>query len=157
MQARIYTSDLSLPFFFTCSLMEQELLTLPKHPSSTPAFSGVHVTQSLVLYVSFVDRCLSFCTFSFGHCVVFFFDIRILIAPLVSSNSSPYPKGMDQGNFTCITLDLHFITNTKRENTIIVKWNMYLPSFGSRTLSTTIKELPSNWMCDESPSSCTNK
>jgi hypothetical protein len=24
----------------------------------------------LVLYVCFVDHCLSFCTFSFGHCVV---------------------------------------------------------------------------------------
>ena len=32
-------------------------------------FSGVRVTRSLVLYVCFVDRCLSFCTFSFGHCV----------------------------------------------------------------------------------------
>ena len=29
-----------------------------------------HVTRSLVLYVCFVDRWLSFCTFSFGHCVV---------------------------------------------------------------------------------------
>jgi hypothetical protein len=32
--------------------------------------SGIPVTRSLVLYVCFVDRCLSFCTFSFGHCVV---------------------------------------------------------------------------------------
>ena len=40
------------------------------HPSSLPVFSGVRVTRSLVLYVCFVDRCLSFCTFSFGHCVV---------------------------------------------------------------------------------------
>ena len=38
--------------------------------SSPPVFSGVRVTRSLVLHVSFVDRCLSFCTFSFGHCVV---------------------------------------------------------------------------------------
>ena len=51
-------------------LVEQELLTLPEHPSSPPFFSGVRVTQSLVLYVCFVDRCLSFCAFSFGHCVV---------------------------------------------------------------------------------------
>ena len=36
----------------------------------TPVFSGVRVTRSLVLYVCFVDRCLSFCTFSFGHFVV---------------------------------------------------------------------------------------
>ena len=35
----------------------------------TPRISGVRVTRSLVLCISFVDRCLSFCTFSFGHCV----------------------------------------------------------------------------------------
>jgi hypothetical protein len=35
-------------------------------PEFTPGFSGVRVTGSLVLYVCFVDRCLSFCTFSFG-------------------------------------------------------------------------------------------
>ena len=34
------------------------------------SFSEVHVTQSLVLCVCFVDCCLSFCTFSFGHFVV---------------------------------------------------------------------------------------
>ena len=32
-----------------------------------PVLSGVRVTRSLVLCVCFVDRCLSFCTFSFGH------------------------------------------------------------------------------------------
>ena len=51
-------------------LVEQELPTLPEHLSSHPVFSGVRVTRSLVLYVCFVDRCLSFCTVSFGHCVV---------------------------------------------------------------------------------------
>jgi hypothetical protein len=40
------------------------------HLSSPPVFTGVCVTRSLVLYVCFVDRCLYFCTFSFGHCVV---------------------------------------------------------------------------------------
>ena len=38
--------------------------------SSSPAFSGVRVTGSVVLCVWFVDRCLSFCTFSFVRCVV---------------------------------------------------------------------------------------
>jgi predicted membrane protein len=33
-------------------------------------FIGVHVTRTLVICVYFADRCLSFCTFSFGHCVV---------------------------------------------------------------------------------------
>jgi hypothetical protein len=39
-------------------------------PELTPIFSGVRVTRSLVLCVCFVDRCLTFCTFSFAHCVV---------------------------------------------------------------------------------------
>ena len=70
-------------------LVEQELRTLPGHFSSPPVFSGARVTRSLVLYVCFVDRCLSFCTFFFWPlCCLFFFDIRILITPLVSSNSS---------------------------------------------------------------------
>jgi hypothetical protein len=43
--------------------VEQELLTLPENLSSPPAFSGICVTPSLVLYICFVDRCLSFCTF----------------------------------------------------------------------------------------------
>jgi hypothetical protein len=51
-------------------LVEQELLTFAGHLSSLPVFSGVRVTRSLVLCICFVDRCLSFCTFSFCHCVV---------------------------------------------------------------------------------------
>jgi hypothetical protein len=75
------------------SLVEHELLTLPEPLSSPLVFSGV--TRSLVLYVCFVDRCLYFCTFSFGHCVVCSYsiygfwlppfgilDIRILITSL---------------------------------------------------------------------------
>ena len=48
-------------------LVEQELLTLREHLRSPPVFSGVRVTRFLVLYVCFVDHCLSFCTFSFGQ------------------------------------------------------------------------------------------
>jgi hypothetical protein len=71
------------------SLVEQEVPILPEHLSSPPVFSGVRVTRSLVLYVCFVDSCLSFSTFFFWPlCCLFFFDIRIMIAPLVSSNSS---------------------------------------------------------------------
>ena len=66
--------------------MEQELFTLPEHLSSVPDFSGVRVTRSSALYVCFVNSCLSFWPF----CCLFFFDIRIMIAPLVSSNSSYY-------------------------------------------------------------------
>ena len=52
-------------------LVEQELLTLQEHMSSPPVFSGVRVTQSLVLYVCFVDHYLPFCTFSFGYCDIY--------------------------------------------------------------------------------------
>ena len=60
----------NLSSILTLSLVEQELLTLPEHLSSPPVFIWVRVTRSLVSYVCFVDRCLSFCLFSFGHCVV---------------------------------------------------------------------------------------
>jgi hypothetical protein len=50
--------------------MEQKLLTLPKQLSSPPVLSESRVTRFLILCVCYVDRCLSFCTFSFGHCVV---------------------------------------------------------------------------------------
>ena len=70
------------------SQMEQELPTLPKHLISPLVFSGVRVTRSLVLCVCFVDRCLSFCTFSFWPlCCLFFSNIRIMITSLVYSNS----------------------------------------------------------------------
>ena len=46
-------------------LVEQDLLTLPEHMSSASVLTGVRVTRSLDLYVCFVDRCLSFCTFFF--------------------------------------------------------------------------------------------
>jgi len=36
----------------------------------TLVFSGVRVTRSLVVCVCFVDHWMSFCPFSFGHCVV---------------------------------------------------------------------------------------
>jgi hypothetical protein len=50
-------------------------------PEFTPVFSGVRVTRSLVLCV--------FCrSFFFWSLYCLFFDIRILIIPLISSNSS---------------------------------------------------------------------
>ena len=69
-------------------LVEQEMLTLSEF---TTGFKWVRVTRSFVLCVCFVDRCLSCCPFLFWplYCL-FFFDVRILITPFVSSNSSYY-------------------------------------------------------------------
>ena len=56
-------------------------------PEFIPLFRGVRVTRSLVLGLGFVDRCLSFCLFSFGK--VLSFCIRITDSDYpVSSNSS---------------------------------------------------------------------
>ena len=65
------TTDILLWFVVfvnrTCILLEPLI--------STPSFSGVSVTRPLVVCVCFVDRCLSFCTFYFGHCVVCYSSI----------------------------------------------------------------------------------
>ena len=66
-------------------LVEKELLTLSKHLSAHPVFSEIRGTRSLVLCVCFVDRCLFF---FFVFSVLLPYNIRILITPLVSSNSS---------------------------------------------------------------------
>jgi hypothetical protein len=99
------------------SLVEQELPTLLDHLSSPQVFSGVRVTRSLVFCVyrcsSFCPFSSGHCVvssssiygfwlplwylqtllvllsfFFWSLCCLFFFDIRILITPLVSSNSS---------------------------------------------------------------------
>ena len=48
-----------------------------------PLFSGVRVAQSLVFCVVFCGPLVSFCSFSFGHCVVCSSILRPLITPLV--------------------------------------------------------------------------
>jgi hypothetical protein len=66
----------------TVSLEEQELPTLPEDLSSPPVFITVRVTWSLVLYLCCVDRCSSFCTFSFDHFAVCSFSIYGFWLPL---------------------------------------------------------------------------
>ena len=51
----------------TVSLLEQELLTIPEHPSSPPVFSEVRVAQSLV----FCRSLFVFCSSSCSYCTVF--------------------------------------------------------------------------------------
>jgi hypothetical protein len=53
-----------------------------EHLSSPPVFRGVRIAWSFVLCVCFVDRCLSFCTFSYGHCVVCSSSVYIFWLPL---------------------------------------------------------------------------
>ena len=56
------------------------------HRVCNKVFSGVRVNWCLVLYVCFINRCLSILFWSL-YCLVIF-DIQILITPLVSSSSS---------------------------------------------------------------------
>ena len=55
---------------FVLFLMEVKLLIRSEHLSSLPVFCGVRVTRSLGLCVCFLDRCFSYCPFTFDHCVV---------------------------------------------------------------------------------------
>ena len=63
-------SSLSYSYKLHIAIIMKRKFKVPEHLSSPSVFSGVHATRSLVFDVCFVDRCLSFCTFSFGHCVV---------------------------------------------------------------------------------------
>ena len=68
--------------------VELELLLFLEHLSSSPVFSGVGVTPYLVICVFFCRSLFVLLYFFFWPlCCLFFFDIRVLITPLVSSNS----------------------------------------------------------------------
>jgi hypothetical protein len=53
--------------------------TLPEHLSSRRVVGGVRVARSLIFCVVFCRSVFVLFWFSFGRCVVFFFDLRILI------------------------------------------------------------------------------
>ena len=69
------------------SLVEQKLITIPEHPTSSPIFSGVRVSQSLVVCVVSCRSLfvlLPFCRFYFGHCIVCPSIYGFWISPLSS-------------------------------------------------------------------------
>ena len=68
--------------FYLCFCSSYSTTCRNMHLLTRPVFSGVRVTQCLVLSVCFVDRGLSFCSFSFGHCVVCSSSIYIFWLPL---------------------------------------------------------------------------
>ena len=79
------------PKTFYC-YMTHVVKTVPKHLSSPPVFSGVRVTRSLVLYVCFVDRCLSFVLFL----------LTIVLFVLLRYTDSDYPFGIFKLFSKCI-------------------------------------------------------
>ena len=93
-------------------LVEQELLTPPEHLNLPPVFSGVHVTQSLILCECFVDRCFFFCPFSFWPlCCLFFFDILILITFFVCIY---YKKNVTRLNIFNLYISVIFTANLNK-------------------------------------------
>ena len=72
-------------------LVEKELLTLPEYLSSPPVFSGVQCYSIFSFICMFCRSLFVLLYFFFWQlCCLFFFDIRFLIAPFVSSNSSSF-------------------------------------------------------------------
>jgi hypothetical protein len=80
--------------------VEQEVRTLPDHMSSPPVFSGVCVTRSLVFWVMFCRSLFVLLTFFFRPLYCLYFDLRLLITLLVSSNSRP---------LCCLSYDLRLL------------------------------------------------
>ena len=109
------------------SLLKQELPTLPEHMSSLPVFSGVRVTRSLVLCVCFVDHCLTCFFFSWPLCCLFF-DLQILITPVVSSNSSPRWEFWVHKISVTPTLLLMFLYQARKENgnVYVCRWYRFI-------------------------------
>ena len=88
------------------------------------------VFRFLVLCVYFLDRILSSFPFSFGYCGnCQFFDLWILMTPLVSSNSSK-TKRLNM-NFWILVLNATFSNKIKYDIYLVIKW---------KTKNTTLSE-----------------
>jgi len=79
-------------------------------PESTPVFSGVRVTRSLVYCVVFCRSLFSFCPFSFGYCIIcpasiygFWLALWYLQALLMAVKTSPICRIRIQLLFTELT------------------------------------------------------
>jgi hypothetical protein len=75
-------------------------------PPPSPHVSGVRVTRSFNLCECFVDRCLSFCIFYFGHCVVYSsstygFCMTSFIPSTVSLWNNLYLNVRNSPNISC--------------------------------------------------------
>jgi hypothetical protein len=82
------------------------------------------VIFSLVLYVCFVDRCLSLCTFSFGHCVVCSSSIYPDATKLLFDALDQHT---DKWNLTpcCKILHLKSTAGCQMSTSIFVGWGLY--------------------------------
>ena len=66
-----YVFVLPLLIFGGCVIISRNYLSFLGAWVVHPVFGGVNVQA---ICVCFVDFCMSFCPFSFGHCIVSFFD-----------------------------------------------------------------------------------
>jgi hypothetical protein len=120
-------SEVVTRFTQRVQLLEQELLTLPKHLSSPPVLSGVCVSRSLVVCICFVDHCMSFCPFSFGHCVVCHSSIYGFWFPVGIFNLFLFQK-----RTLCSKLDIYVFT------VIIISQNLFPAILVARTIATSL-------------------
>ena len=92
-------------------------------------FGGVSVTRSAVLCICFVDRWLSFCTFSFGHCVAYSSSIYVFWLLLWYL----------QTLHCCSNVYNHMYERQNILNALVFKWfGMFSGTFGRYTFIHTL-------------------
>ena len=110
------------------------------------AFSGIRVTRSLVLCVCFVDRCLSFCHFTFWSLCCLSLYLRILIIPFVSSNSSDFFH--DQNRWTLENLQLQLAIPRTQINGFLGWSNVKLRPIRNRWWFNLSLVSSNTWFCE---------
>ena len=99
-------------------LVEQDLLTLPEHLSSSPVFSVIRITRSLVLCVCSFGHCVVCSSVFWSLCCLFFCLLAIVLSVLLSfghcvvCSSSIYEfwltLGYRQARFTFVLVNFPF-------------------------------------------------
>jgi hypothetical protein len=94
-----------------------------------PVFSGIHVARSFVFYAVFVRSLFVLLTFFFWPlCCLFFFYLRIMITPLVSSNSS-YPVPAPIVTPVLFTLVKHYVISYKGGDEDVIVLPVFVDRF----------------------------
>jgi hypothetical protein len=113
-----------------------------EHPRSHPVFSGVRGARSLVFCVVFCRSLFVILSFFFWSlCCLFFFDLRILIIPLVSSNSSCKTVFFKKGT------SLDFTTVVGRAYHALMSWLFKVYFAGFFKMFPPPFFLKSKWFC----------
>ena len=100
-----------------------------KAPSVPPVVNRVRVTRSLVLYLCFVDRCLSLCIFFWPWCCLLFCLLAMVLSALLRYTNSDYPFSISNSSYATVNGHLDGMTHMFKKTRKTYRVNILVKHF----------------------------